>query len=148
MTQEPPYVAEPSPRQGAIWPLIALAVLAAGAALVVWHVDPTQTAIPVCGLYRVAGLHCPGCGATRATHQLLHGQLLLALRCNALWIVLIPVVLYGFASEFRRQLRGQPLPGDLFRRGWFVAALLGVAIVFFVLRNVPAYPLTLLAPPS
>jgi len=34
---------------------------------------------PICLFHSLTGLNCPGCGATRAAYQLLHGHLLRAL---------------------------------------------------------------------
>ena len=42
---------------------------------------------PRCILYRMTGIYCPGCGALRASHQLIHGHFLTALRCNALLVL-------------------------------------------------------------
>ena len=41
-----------------------------------------QTCIAVCPSKLFYGLPCPGCGTTRATLQLLHGNLLAAVRLN------------------------------------------------------------------
>lgn len=37
---------------------------------------------PKCGLYQMTGLKCPICGAQRALHQILHGNILAAVRLN------------------------------------------------------------------
>jgi len=128
--------------------MLLLATAGGGLLALLWWFDPKQIGIPACGLYLATGLHCPGCGATRATHELLHGRLLSALHYNGFWVLVLPMVLYAAASELRRFTHGRPLPGDLAARPrWWIAVAV-LSVVFFVLRNVPAYPLNLLAPPS
>jgi len=127
---------------------ILLGLLAVAAVVLIWLLDPRQSAWPMCALYRITGLHCPGCGATRATHQLLHGELVSALRYNAFWVLALPVAFYAAVSETRRLTKGRPLPGDLVRNRWFWVGLISVALLFGVLRNVPVYPFVLLAPPG
>lgn len=116
--------------------------------LLLWWFDPRQLPLPVCTLYRLTGLHCPGCGAVRATHGLLQGQWVSALRHNALWVLALPLVVYAAASETRRRLSGRALPGNLVTKRWFFAAAVTVALVFAVVRNIPIHPFVLLAPPG
>ena len=48
-------------------------------------VDPSHRAVfPACPVRSLTGWWCPGCGLTRATHHLMHGDVLGALRYNAL----------------------------------------------------------------
>ena len=129
-------------------PLIVLGLLTGVAIAVLWLVDPRQVALSSCSLHEVTGLYCPGCGATRATHQLLHGELISALRYNALWVLSLPVALYCISSELRRLARGRPLPGDPVRNRWFLVGAFAVAVLFGLLRNLPMYPFVLLVPPA
>ena len=148
MTKQVTQPAEPiGGRRCAPW--LALAAVLAGAVLfLLWQVDPRQVAVPLCVFHQATGLHCPGCGATRATHELLHGRLLSALQDNALWVLSLPVVLYGAASETQRRVWGRALPGDLARRPGLLLLIATVALVFGVLRNVPCSPFDLLVPPG
>jgi hypothetical protein len=123
-----------------------LALLAAGGLAIVWRFDPAQWHLPLCTFHCITGLYCPGCGATRATHELLHGRVLAALHDNALWVALFPLACYSGVSQLRWLLWGRPLWGDPVRRIWFFPALGLLAVLFLVLRNVPVYPLVLLAP--
>ncbi len=110
---------------------VAGAALAALAALYV--IDPNSTYVPLCPLHALTGLWCPFCGATRATHALLHGDLGTALHDNALLVCAIPpVVLLGWHRVRDGQPIHHPLPGAA---RW---ALFGMAVVFTVLRNLPA----------
>ena len=148
MTKELAQLAERVPGQRRAWWLCGAALLVGAVLVLLWWVDPRQVAVPLCVFHQVTGLHCPGCGATRATHDLLHGRLLSALQQNALWILSLPLVLYAVASEARRAVWGRTLRGDLIRNPRFFALIVALALVFAVLRNVPFFPLDLLAPPG
>lgn len=113
---------------------------------VLWAFDPTAARIPLCSFYASTGLYCPGCGATRATHEMLHGHGLRALHDNALWALGWPVLSYVLFSELLRSTGWRPLPGDLGRRTGFWITVALVALVFGVLRNLPGEPWSLLAP--
>ena len=114
----------------AIFALLAIFLLG-----LVWRFDPAETNLPLCMFHAWTGLDCPACGATRATHELLHGRLLAAWRYNALWVLSLPLVVYLTMSELRIVAGRRPLPGDLPRRRWFWLTATAVAMVFFVARN-------------
>ncbi len=100
-----------------------------------WWFDPAELGLPLCSFHVLTGWDCPGCGATRATHELLHGRLAAAWRYNALWVLSWPVALYAALSELRVLCGRRPLPGDLARQSWFWVAVALTAVVFFVVRN-------------
>src|SRR5919108_2900402 len=72
----------------------SVAALAALSACIVVFVFPPQqyNFYPVCPIYQWTGLLCPGCGATRALHALLHGELFAALSLNPVVVVLSPFI--------------------------------------------------------
>jgi hypothetical protein len=113
--------------------MTALAVMALAG---LYFVNPGACALlPPCFFHALTGLHCPGCGSTRALHQLAHGHLLAALRLNPLTIGALPLI--GYLLTRRSAPPVKPV---------WIWVLLGVVIAFGVLRNLPAYPFTLLAP--
>lgn len=120
--------------------LLPIAVGAGGlsAALAVQLVfDPFRTHVPLCLVNHLTGIECPGCGAIRAVHSLLAGDLLLALRSNLLITLAIPLVGIGLGAWAVRRARGlpvRPLPSN---RAMLV--LVGVVLLFTVLRNLPAF---------
>jgi hypothetical protein len=114
--------------------MLALVVVLVG---LLWWFDPAQAGLPLCTFHAMTGFDCPGCGATRATHELLHGRLLAAWRYNSLWVVLLPLAVYMALSEFRVLRGGRPLPGDLARQRTFWLSVGAVAIVFAIVRNLP-----------
>lgn len=124
---------------------VLLAVAAAGSVLV-YLVEPANSPFyPRCLFHEITGYYCPGCGALRALHEILHGNLTAAFGLNPLFVVALPFLGYLFVSQMLRDLgfdkrRGGALPAAA---AWGALALV---IVYWVLRNVPVYPFTLLAP--
>jgi len=91
--------------------------------------------LPPCPFHVLTGMHCPGCGSTRALHKLVHGDVLSAVRFNPLTILATPVIIFLILRKDRTVLTAMP--------SWI---LIGIIITFGVLRNIPAYPFTLLQP--
>ncbi len=121
--------------------VIVTALGVAGAAFF-FLVDPSSVVfLPRCPLYTMTGIYCPGCGATRALHALLRGHWLAALRLNALFTLSLPGLgifgLYRWTKSDREAEAWKP------QWTW---VLLGMLVTFGVLRNIPVYPFTLLAP--
>jgi hypothetical protein len=127
--------------------LAAAGVFAGSAAvfLVAYFNPVTAGFFPVCPLYRLTGLNCPGCGMTRGFHALFHGDILGALHFNLFTPFYFLLFAYLGVSMFLLAARGRGLPLKIARPGLaygFVALLL----VFGVVRNLPYYPFTFLAP--
>jgi hypothetical protein len=100
-----------------------------------WIFDPSEADLPLCTFHAMTGLDCPGCGATRATHELLHGRFGSAMHYNALWVFSMPPAIYLVLSEMRLSRFGRPLPGNLPRQRLFWILVAAAAMVFFVARN-------------
>ena len=128
---------------------LVIAAAAAGAA-VVFLFDPAESSFyPPCLFHAATGLHCAGCGSLRAAHQLLHGNLLAALGKNPLTVLALPFLGYAFLSYGVSAVRKRAPPGASAPApapAFWIWLLLGVVVAFWVLRNIPFYPLTLLAP--
>ena len=116
--------------------MMAVALAAAvSAALLIYFNNPVKTAwMPKCPSYLLTGLHCPGCGATRAFYALLHGNVIAALRCN---VLLFPMLATAIALWIRP---------DWARKKYVGITVASVIILFAILRNLPFYPFNLLAP--
>ena len=116
--------------------IIFISSFALGAigALIFFVFDPTKVAIfPPCFFHQVSGLDCPGCGAQRALHQLLHANIIAALRLNAMFVLSLPIcALYG-PRLISRAFKGQP-SGLNSRWLWIYLA---AWLVFGLLRNLP-----------
>src|SRR5918998_6939019 len=75
-----------------------IAALGAGS-FFVWYFNPSNVNFfPVCPLYSMTGIACPGCGLTRGFHALFHGDVLTALDYNALLPVYVFIFGYFFLS--------------------------------------------------
>ncbi len=115
-------------------------------AFIVGYFNPTTTRFfPVCPLYSLTGIHCPGCGLTRGFHALFHGDVLTALHFNALLPVYTIAFGFMFVSMFLVAVRGRGLSWKIIPPSAMYGFLI-LAATFFVLRNLPFYPFTLLAP--
>src|SRR5271155_1144487 len=81
--------------------------LAAGALGYIGLVDPHKPGsfFPQCPFRLLTGLNCPGCGALRMTHDVLHGHLVAAINDNVLLLVVITLLAWTIV----RNLPGFPL---------------------------------------
>ncbi len=123
-------------------------ILLAGGAVVcaVAFFNPvTAGFFPVCPLFAMTGIYCPGCGMTRAFHALFQGDIVSALHFNAMLPFYAFIFGYVFISTLLIVLRGRGLNYKVFRP-WAMYGFLTIALLFAVLRNIPVYPLNMLAP--
>jgi hypothetical protein len=114
-------------------PFIVLAAGGVGAAVLMF-VDPNKPGnlLPKCPFNWLTGLNCPGCGATRMVHALLHGDVVAAFHYNAVLLALgVPLAVWLFARWTRGKWTGEqrsvPKPVGV--------AVLVVAAVWGVGRN-------------
>jgi hypothetical protein len=132
----PPKVV--APQSLALFTVVMLVVAALGSGAVLFFFDPAKHGFfPVCLFHLLTGLNCPGCGATRAAYQLLHGHLLRALHDNALFVLTLTALTAQGAWLVMQKIRNRPVafvvsPTMLWT--FFVAVL-----VFTGLRNLPAF---------
>lgn len=125
-----------------------IAALAAPAAVAfAWYLaahKPGETGLlPPCLFHLTTGLHCPGCGGTRAAYLALHGDLSGALRQNAFFIALMPLVAVYLFALTRYAATGTWAPPKITGRNLTVVITVFV-IGFAILRNLPG--LEFLAP--
>ncbi|WP_405560502.1 DUF2752 domain-containing protein [Streptomyces sp. NBC_01180] len=129
-----PPASEPLVRRLLV-PLGTLAAVAAAFAYV-GAVDPNHPGhYPVCPLYAVTGIYCPGCGGLRSAHAVAHGDFAAALGDNALAVVGYGVFAVVMVVWLIRAVQGRSerftIPPALW---WGIGS---VALVFSVLRNLP-----------
>lgn len=100
---------------------------------------------PKCPFHVLTDLHCPGCGSQRAIHDLLHFRIGEALLHNVT-IIIITVVflakLYAFFSKryFKKYYY------NLSHKAYFTYAIVIFVFAYWILRNIPHAPFTMLAP--
>lgn len=123
----------------------AFAFVVAAMAILLWQFDPNQAGnpLPPCPFHWLTGWYCPGCGATRAMHALLHGDIAKAFAMNPLLVLALPLVLLLLLHRLRA------LPEKLRSTALFFSdarpwAL--IIILYAVLRNLHWYPFNWLAP--
>jgi hypothetical protein len=118
---------------------LILGALATLVGVTLFCFDPNQYSFyPRCIFHQTTGLLCPGCGALRAIHQLLHGHVVTAFRFNPLFIVALPVLLgYGVLCWIRA-LRAAPIPIGITSK--WVWVLTGCVLAFSIWRNLPGAP--------
>lgn len=114
--------------------VIAIAALLAGLA-VVYRFSPTEYSFyPRCPVYLATHWLCPGCGATRALHALLHFNVQSALHYNALFTLLFPFACLWLGFSGYRTMRYDQFPNLAFPRG-VTACLIATVVLFTVARN-------------
>lgn len=142
-----------SPRQRTLVRGTLVLLGAAGLAVALWvlaTVPPTADSLyPKCVFHQTTGLHCPGCGLTRSVHAALNGRFEQAFAYNVLAVVIVPYLAVSAFRSLWSWASGAPsrpsrLPAGVKR--WIPLAIGIVVTVFWVLRNIPLYPFTLLAP--
>lgn len=117
--------------------------------LYIFVIDPTKVdgAVPACFIHEKFGVYCPGCGNTRALHALTHGRIIETFDYNLLFpfaaVILAWFFCVGFSTLLFRK-RVMWIPSRIPTAG---AISIGVVVVLFtVLRNIPVWPLSILAP--
>ena len=108
--------------------------------------NPTKILYPPCPFYYLTGLYCPGCGTSRAIYQIVHGNFLYALNLNPLMILSLPFLFYLVMCNLNIKI-GEIL---IFKRRVFTKKfyimLIVVIVLYWILRNIPIYPFSILAP--
>ncbi len=118
-----------------------LAAFALPAATVaVWYLathKPVEGGLfPPCLFHLATGLHCPGCGGTRAAHLALSGDFLGALRQNAFFLALMPLVAIYLFTLTRYAATGTWSAPKI--SGKKATAIIAVLVIgFAILRNLP-----------
>ena len=88
---------------------------------------------PKCFFYEITGNFCPACGNTRSVIALLHGNLLLALRCNAIipFLACIVIALYIELCFNFFNFKVRIIP----RNNLLLVIFIVGFMIYFILRN-------------
>lgn len=98
-----------------------------------------------CPLYDTTGVYCPGCGSQRAIHNLVHGNFLAALKQNIMLILGGLALLYHYGIVLSNSIFKTNFKSILNNKKVLLIAL-AILLLFWILRNIPYYPFTFLAP--
>lgn len=99
-------------------------------------VDPAEGGVyPTCPTRAVLGIDCPACGTLRGLHALARGNVGAALDHNLLLVLAVPIGAIIWWRWVRAAIGRQTRPVALPR--WAPAALIAVAAVFAIVRNLP-----------
>ena len=142
-----PQARKPSTRWRArlVLVLLVAVVLPVGATLLYTFAPAEHTFYPRCLLFALTGLHCPGCGSTRCTAALLHGNIEQAFAYNPLLVVALPLLIYGCCRSGIEIWTGRVI--QKYRMpGWVLKCFAAILISYGIARNIDVYPLNLLAP--
>ena len=125
------------------------AAVALGAAIVgIWllrNYDPNvpNNLFPPCMFKAFTGLHCIGCGLTRALHALVHGDIAGAFAMNPLAMLVLPLMpLMVLDARGLTPMRMKPFMSVVMRPKLWLALL----PAYWIARNLPWWPFTWLAP--
>lgn len=127
-----------------------MSVCLLGLAVVYQHPPGTDGFYPPCPFHWLTDLNCPGCGTLRALHALMHGHVSRALAFNPLSMTLLPVVAILLCHETASFVRGTRSDTERWSTARIPAqaiwGLFFLIVAFWILRNIPVYPFTLLGP--
>jgi len=113
-----------------------------------FNINPSEVDFMLkCPLYSTTGIYCPGCGSQRALHHLLHADFIKAAHSNILLLVGLISAIYHYSLPFINSYFNKNFK-SIFNKNKNVMLVLILVILFWVLRNIPHYPFTLLAPSS
>jgi hypothetical protein len=106
-----------------------------GACAYIAAVDPNHSsAYPQCPTKLLTGLDCPLCGATRAVHSLLRGNVVGAMDHNLMFVLLLPFLAYAFVAWTAASL-GRPMRPIPMSSKWVSIPLAVALVAFTIVRN-------------
>jgi Protein of unknown function (DUF2752) len=116
--------------------IILLAVITIVGVFILTYYPPTSHQYIPCIFNVTTGLHCAGCGTTRAIYSLLQGNISEAARNNLLLFIWGPYCIYllfrKILSEFFNKSYTVWQPGKKITH-----VLIAILIIYTVLRNLP-----------
>ena len=117
------------------WAANLIAVAVAAMAGVFYRFSPQKYSFyPRCPVYGLTHRLCPGCGATRALAELLHGHLASALHFNAAIIMLSPLALFYIGKMYWNAVKQDRIVWPQIPV-WAVETAFAVLLLFTLARN-------------
>lgn len=118
---------------------LAAAFFAAAALIYLYFTGEGEGAGIPCPVYQLTGLYCSGCGASRALRSVLHLDFYQAIRYNAVFTAVLPILAAYFSALIISYIRfgedriSKRIPLKIL---WFFVA---AAVIYGILRNIPAF---------
>ncbi|MDW3213524.1 MAG: DUF2752 domain-containing protein [Ilumatobacteraceae bacterium] len=120
-------------------PLACGCCLLAGAGYVAAN-DPSEGGVFLpCPFRTLTGWWCPGCGLTRATHHLLRGDIVQALRFHLFVVVVLAAIVAAWAVWLVAST-GRSVGRAMSPPAWIPVAFVLTLVAFAVVRNLPGIP--------
>ena len=117
------------------WAANLLAAASAAIAATLYRFSPQEYSFyPRCPVYALTHRFCPGCGATRAIAELLHGHVATALHFNAAVILLLPLGLCYFGKMYWTIVKHNRIAWPQIPQ-WSWQAVLAAVLLFTLARN-------------
>lgn len=111
-----------------------------------FFINPEKGGVfPECIFHKITGYYCPGCGSQRAFHAFLHLDVRGVLRNNLLFLPGGAAVTYGILLPVVNRVFHKNYPNVLYNK-WTPLLFFAIIVAFGILRNLPYYPFSLLAP--
>jgi uncharacterized protein DUF2752 len=107
----------------------------AGAAFLYRYSPQEYSFYPRCPFYALTHHYCPGCGATRAVAELLHGHVAAALHFNAAVTLLMPALLWYFARMYWTAVQDNRIEWPQVPE-WSWRVALAFVLIFAVVRDI------------
>lgn len=118
---------------------VLLAGVVLGASVVLHLRDPHESGSYLfCPWLVLTSTYCPGCGGLRAVNDLTRGDFAAAASSNVLFVGSIPLLLVLWTRWFTDRWRGVRRAVDSRRGVLWACAFSAVALVFWIVRNLPA----------
>ena len=125
---------------------IGLLILLVGLAVLFYFLNPVEHSIfPKCTFHSLTGYHCPGCGSQRAIHSLLHLNFKEVAGNNFLFLPATLLIIYHYLHPVYNRKFKAKLPNLFYMKNtpWVI---FGIVVLFWILRNLPVFPFSVLAP--
>jgi len=115
-------------------------------AFIYFTINPSEVDFMLkCPLYKTTGVYCPGCGSQRSVHHLLHFNIIGAANNNILFLAGLLVATYHYGISLINNFFNRNYK-SVFDKNKNLLIVLLITVLFWILRNIPYYPFTLLAP--
>jgi len=125
---------------------LGISLLGIGIALIYVFINPSEVDfLPKCPLFATTGVYCPGCGSQRATHQLLNFNLFGVINQNILYAASLILFIYHGTTLVLNKFFKQNFYNYIYHPKTPIIILIFI-LLFWIIRNIPAYPFNLLAP--